>query len=388
MTDQCLGEGSYSARFVKRATDAGPGRILGALDPGEGSWSRRLNTTTDASAVFPLRGSNPECVPLLRNLDPWRDEMELWRDAGSGSKLVWAGPVTNVIADSTTGTATVTARDMSAWWAKRVLAETIVHRGADLAKIFEDYVRAAFKVDDPGIVINATLTGITGDRTVAAADLATLSTALEEIVRTGVDWCLLGRVFVVGGISTGCGFLQGRISDEHFRTAPILRRSGDNMANDVYVSGSNGLVGRAGGPDPVDGVQLSGVLAENSIEDQASADAAAEGMWVLDRYPQAYLEGENALAPGAPFAMSTLIPGVCVAAGMSGAGVVPLTQDLRLDTLSVTFGATSEVVTVAFQPLGRSNGHNEHAYPTVAESGEIDPEPEIEEPEAEEIDDV
>ena len=349
MPARCLGEGSYSARFVRRATKLGPAVPLGEADPLGGSWARAINSTTDASVTFGLGNDGPDCARLLRRLDPWRDELELYREA-SRDELVWAGPVMDVLANPESATATVTAKDSSAWWSMRRLP-TIVSRQLDLAVIFERYIEACFLVDDPGFSIVATPTGILGDRTVAASDLKLLAGELAELAKTGVDWTVAARTFFVGGQEISAGMLPGRLVDEHFRSAPQTRRSGVGQVNDAAVRG-NAVQGFYGGPDPSDGVLLQGVSDENSIEDQGSADASAESWWDRAHEPLAYLEGDNALDPSAPIEIQQLIPGVRALVDVLGGGVVPLLQELRLEKLSADFGPDGEKITVGLQPVG------------------------------------
>jgi hypothetical protein len=273
--------------------------------------------------------------------------MELWRD----SLLVWAGPVLNVVADPEAATATVTASDLSAWWEKRVLP-TIVSRQLDLATIFDRYIAAAFAADDPGIVVVTTPTGIVGDRTVDAADGKLLANELDELAKTGVDWTVANRVFYVGGteVAATTPRLPTLLTDELFRIAPQTRRSGDGWVNDAYVYADK-LVGHYGGAE-ADGVLLQGVQTEQSIEDQGSADAAARTWWDRAHEPLVYLEGDNALDPSAPLTVDQLVAGVLARLDVSGGGVVPLTTELRVESVSAEFDATSETITLGLQPVG------------------------------------
>lgn len=356
--DGCLGDGSYGVRFVTRPTAAGPRRSLGEATVVSGSWNRKLNALSDASAQFSLASDEPGCADLLAGLRPWRDEMELYRSQSDGAEgdLVWAGPVIDVAANPDTQAATVTARDLSAWWAKRVLAADMVSRALDLSTIFENYIAAAFAVDDPGIVVSATPTGIIGDRTIAASDRTRLDVALAELSRTGVDWTVAIRQFIVGGSEIATvGVLPGRWVDEHFRAAPQTRRSGADQVNHTTVRGS-GVIGTAGGPDPDDGVLLADVMDEASIEDVPSATAAAQTWRDRVAEPLVYLEGSNVLAASAPVAVEQLIPGVLVPVDVAGGGVVPLLQLLRLESVTTTFDADGEAITVALQPPGTTDG--------------------------------
>lgn len=349
MTVGCLGERSYDVRFVRRATTLGPALARGEAPVVSGRFERQLSSTSDASATFALTGTGAsECVQLLASIEPWRDEMELYGDG----ELCWAGPVMDVSADPQSGLATVTARDLSAWWERRVLTVDVVSRQLDLATIFESYLTAAFAVDDPGIVVVTSPTGILGDRTVAASDAKLLSGELAELARTGCDWTVANRTFWIGGVEVSpAARLPGRLVDESFREAPTTRRTGVGQTNDAWVRG-NKVVGHYGGADSQDGVLLSDVSSETSIEDQGSADAAARSWWDRAHEPLSYVEGANALDPSAHVALDELLPGLVVGVDLSGGGVVPLFDELRLERVSVDFDADSESVQIALQPIG------------------------------------
>lgn len=355
MTADCLGEGDYAARFVTRPTLVGRRRVLGEYPTAGGSFERLLCATSDASADFDLRSDHDDqCLQVLRAavLNPWRVEMELYRitTPGSSGDLAWAGPVIDGSSDPDGATASVVARDLSAWWGKRVVpAQT--HRQVDLSDIFTAYVRTSFATDDPGIEVTATPTGILGDGTIDALDATMLDSALDALSRTGVDWTVANRTFYVGGREISVvGVLEGGLTDEHFRRAPKTRCSGAGQVNDAYVRGSD-VLGHHGGPDD-DGVLLQGVTDEQSVETQAHADAAAQTQWDRSHEPLVYLEGSNALDPSAPVLLEQLIPGLLAPLDVGRGGIVPLIQTLRLESVSVSWGADGEDVTVGFQPPG------------------------------------
>lgn len=351
MASTCLGEGSYSARFVRRRTLLGPAVILGEAPVLSGSWSRKLAATTDASAVF---GTGEGCDGVLAQLDPWRDELELHRETAESLDLVWAGPLLDVIANPQEGTATVTAQDLSAWWAKRRLP-TIVSRQLDIAQIFSDYIAACFVLDDPGISIDTSPVGVLADRTVAAADLKMLDGELNELARSGVDWTVAGRTFFVGGQEISAHRIPGRLVDEHFRSAPQTRRSGQGQVNDAATRG-NAVQGQWGGPDPSDGVLLQGTQEENAIEDAGSATASARTWWDRAHEPLRYVEGDNALDPSAPLDVQQLIAGLRIFADLSGGGVVPVQEEMRLESVGCSFSPTGEELSIALQPRGTTEG--------------------------------
>lgn len=343
----CLGSGEYAARIIRRRTAGSRARPLGELPTLEsGSWARTPQATTDASVVVALQADG--CVDVLNRTLPWRDELELYRQNGMSDDLVWAGPVQDVVANPGDGTATLTAKDSSAWFAKRLASMTDrTWTAVDLAVVFEDLITAAFALDDPGISIAAVASGIVGDWIIAASDLRRLDNELGELARIGVDWTTTGRRFWIGA---SAGRLQTRLTDEAFRVPPQTRRTGAGMVNDAWVRG-NGTQGHYGGPDD-DGVLLQDVRDEQSVSDPVVANASARTWWDRGHEPAVYLEGDNQLEPDAPVDVQTLIPGIIAPVDVTGGGVVPYAGDLRLEGLSVAWSPEGEDVTVTLQPLG------------------------------------
>lgn len=234
----CLGVGEYGVRIVRRATPTSRGGVVGELTPYSGNWARLLNATSDASVRIPLRdrnGRQSDDCDILNEIRPWRHELEIHRSG----HLVWAGPILNIKADPRTGQADISAKDLSAWWAKRFLLQDFNFLGTDLATIFEAYVNYTQLVDPYGLEVTTTPTGILGDRTVIGRSVLSAANELSELDRTGVDWTIANRTAFVGGTT-----INGRNSriptvftDESFRDPPITRLSGDGQGNDWYVKG-------------------------------------------------------------------------------------------------------------------------------------------------------
>lgn len=347
-----LGDGDYSVRFMRRPTLTQAASTIGELEATSGTWNRQLVTTTDASATFAVGDDGaPDWARVLNDVvsvGPWRTEMEIWRDPGD---LCWVGPMLDLVTTGDDDLVTVTARDMSAWWAVRGLFQTIVHKDVELATIFAEYLAIAFDSDNPRITVVTTPTGIKGSRTVAASDLKMLSDVLPELVRSGVDWTVTNREFWVGGLTISqTDRLPGRLVDEHFVGSPQTHLSGSGMVNDARVR-ANKITGHFGGPDD-DGVLLQGVQDESTIEDQASADWSAETWWDRVHDPLAYIDGDNQLAPGAPVSVEALVPGLTAFLDVEGAGVFPVRNLLRLERVAGSWNADGDAISVTFQPPG------------------------------------
>lgn len=349
----CLGVGEYGVRIVRRSTPASRGAVVGELMPYSGNWSRLLNATSDAAIRVPLRdrgGRQSDSCDILNEIRPWRHELEIHRSG----HLVWAGPILNIKADPRTGQADISAKDLSAWWAKRFLLQDFNFLGTDLATIFAAYVNYTQIVDPYGLDVATTPTGILGDRTVIGRSVLSAANELSELDRTGVDWTIANRTAFVGGTT-----INGRNSriptvftDESFRDPPITRLSGDGQGNDWYVKGrSDDDLGRYTSSDD-DGVLIMSKRTEYSIEDKNSADAAARGAWERSHDPLTYVEGDNALASSAEVDIQELLPGVEAAVSLSGGGAVPMVGVLRLERIAVNFTEGNEEVSIYMQPKG------------------------------------
>lgn len=341
----CLGQGEYAARVIRRRTKLGPATTMGELPNLEaGTWSRQQQQTTQATLTIGLGAIG--CQQVLGIAQPWRDEVELYR----GDDVVWAGPITDVAQDPDQQTATVTAKDLSAWWDFRLMLQNFSFKQTDLAMVFQAYMAYAFALDDPGIVIDAQPSGVLGDVVLAASDAKTLTSALGELATTAVDWTVAGRRFYLGAI----GRLPYRLVDESFAVSPKTRRSGVGQVNDAYVR-SNGKLGHFGGPDPQDGVLLQGVRDQQTASSTETLDEAARSWWDRSSEPSLYVDGDAMLDPSCPVDIQTLVPGVIVPVDLDGSGVVPVGNDQRLEHVTVNFGGqggTAETVAVGLQPPG------------------------------------
>lgn len=349
----CLGSGLYTVDIVRRRTLIDRGGPIGLDELGaelevlSGGWGRKLSATSAADVTV---GVNRECMGLLQRLDPAVAELELWRQVDSRNQLVWAGPVADVL-DNRDGTATISASDQSRYVNDERRAIPRTWEGVDASTVFAQLIEDALEEDDPGISIEVLPTGILVTRIIAPTDCKQLGGELSELERTAVDWTITGRQWWVGGEQvSAAGVLPIRLTDDQFSAPPKVRRSRSEMATRVWVRG-NGVVGSYGGPRSVDGVLIEKIVDENSIVDQASADAAARTLWDRINEPPVLVEGGSAkLDPMMELDIQTLIPGVGVPVEVGDALVyVGL---MRLQDVDVSFGPGSESVSVSMQPVG------------------------------------
>lgn len=349
MSNPCLGDGIYSAKFVRRPTATYRG---GAFLSGQapqlisGSWGRKFGTST-ASATFAV---NADCCDVVAELvDLPVIEVELWRQAWRND-LVWAGPVNDLV-DNRDGTITITAADTSQYALTERVARPGVWTQVDLATMFVQVLQAALAVDDPGLVFTSTPTGIRGDRVIANTDLVMVSQVIEELSRTAVDWSVIGREWRVGGTQVDLSrVLPVRLRDGDFETAPKLRVSRSAMGTRWYTRGG-GVVGDYG-QARADGVVIERIIDGSQIVDQGSADASSRTAWDAGKEPVVVIDGTQsaAITSTTQIDIQTLVPGMGVPVEVGDC--LTYSGVMRLAEVNTTFDSTSENVSVTLQPLG------------------------------------
>lgn len=381
----CLGVGTYTIRVVRRRTAKQAPAIVGEEAASlSGDWGRTIDSTSSASVTLAL---NTGCCDLLSKMTVLIHELEIWRD----TDMVWAGPVTDFSVDEEAKQATIAARDLSYWFNLRAFRHTMKPVDIDLALIFKGYCEYALGrsfpewavffegdpgprpqpdgrvlparpadpplyVDDFGLRLDVTPVGIPGKRTVFHGELKVVMAELEELGQTGVDWTVHNRTMTVGGaeVLAADGLpvsLPGRMTDDDFVTPPRLRMTSDGQATEVLTR-ANGFRSRVGGPHPDTGIEVTRVLDEYSIEDQASADAAAQSYYARGRDPLLYVEGAGALSPNSAFQVQQLVPGARVRVAFSGAGCINYTGALRIESIGGSWDTEGERITPVLQPLG------------------------------------
>ncbi|MBA9005911.1 hypothetical protein [Thermomonospora cellulosilytica] len=321
----------------------------GALEPSALEWGRILDDTSEAKVTIPV--ADVECCDTLAAVRTWCNDLSIYRD---GSELVWQGPVVHL--DHGPGETVVTARDVSAWLSRREIP-TLIDRTtatgtgpADLTAIAEEVIRAALAPDDPNILpyLYVLPSGVTGERRYEP-NTSYAGDELRELGRTGIDWTALGRRIILAGEMPFARLPA--LTDEDFLGDVRVIEDGLAAATRAIVIGE-GITATAGGPGPCG--LLTVIVKEDSIKDQASAQAEADAL-VASRNPAPLIvdvpDGAQ-LDPQAPVAIRDLVPGV----------VVPVTAtqrcrqvatDLRLTRLAVTYTSNAgEAVKVTLAPAG------------------------------------
>lgn len=344
-----LGCGEYTAQIWTR----GGGQLLYDNLPVTGvKWSRVLSDTSDASCDLVGIGLDPHCASAIRDTWPWQHELALIRDPGG---LAWMGPVGKATSKFTSGG--FDGRDLSAWWDRRRLPIDRSYTQADLAVIFNQLALDA-EVEDPfGLEVEATPTGITADRIYRRGNFLLAGPQLRELTKAGVDWTIVGREALVGGLVVPADpivFLQ----DNHILESPQVDRDGlAAFANRDTVIGAGG--GEADNPvygEASDAASIArfGLADEttnvDAIRDSVSATAAAQSR--VDRVSEpAVILGDVTLAPSAPVLLEQLIPGSIVSVAFTTSGI-PASGLFRLQKVQASGQGAGERIVLSLQPPG------------------------------------
>lgn len=344
-----LGCGQYRAQVWNRG---GTQLLYDNLAVTNVQWSRVLSDTSDASCNLVGIGLTPDCTSAIRDVWPWEHELALSREPGG---LVWMGPVVKSGSKFTTGK--FEARDLSAWWDRRNLPISRSYDQIDLSTIFNELALDAQFEDPFGLEVEATPTGVLASRIYRAGNYLLAGAQLRELTKAGVDWTLVGREALVGGIvvpADPIAFLQ----DSHIRESPQVDRDGlSAFANRAIMSGAGGgeqdnpIVGQAQDDDSITVYGLSVETANvDAIRDAVSATAAAQSRVDLVSTPAVIL-GDVSLSPTAPVLVSQLVPGAVVSCAFASSGI-PVAGLFRLQKVQATGQGDGERIVVSLQPLG------------------------------------
>ncbi len=318
------------------------------------SWARELTEVSDASVTFPRDAC--DVVPFLTAAAAWEHELAFWRD--TSDPLVpaveeWVGPIVGRNRDRDNGTITWRARDLGVWFEHRLVHGSYTVVDIELATIFAAYAIDALGPDNSmGIQLRIRSTSVPGSRTVEPDEYRRAADLMRDIGRSGVDWTMIGRTLLGGGLEIPLDQLKLLI-DEHM-TLVRLDETGESSSTHVTVIGrlvedvqSVGTAEIVGDPKGV----LETAIQANEVEDDVSATSYAEGMLgLLTAVPKtlsATLKPESAnglamLIPGARFPVNSV--------------ELPLIETLRLKSVSVDASrgedGITENVTVVLQSLG------------------------------------
>lgn len=332
--------------------ERGGGDILGEIDYTSLSYSRRLDDMSDGTVTIGADGlSNEACCRALAGVQSWKHELEIYRD--DDPVPAWVGPIVEIAWGRSQ--VSLQARDLFAWFERRVLPFGREFVLTDLGTIFQQYVNDALSGDtSPNINVEVSPVGILGDRFNDPTEFRRAADELRELARSGVDFTMIGRTMQVGGEEVPTSSV-GILIDEYF-TDVTLTEKGLETATEVIVVGAQDpdigvpIFGSAGGVE-LDLGLIQAVHSESSILDENSAAFAAQGRLLMLNPPPSYVEGT--LSQDAPIGFSDLIPGAHADLRLRLA-CKDVDDDFRLQGVGVNASAESgqETVQLTFIPLG------------------------------------
>jgi len=343
-TGKRLGCGDY--RVFLQAVGGTP--VLAELGHSSVAFSRRLDEFSE-SRIELSSEQDVECLAHLGDVSPWNHELSIWRDEDEA----WVGPITEPLF-SYEGM-TLTARDLFAWFERRIFIEDQLYVSTDLASIAQGYADAALSQDPtPNIMVSTSPTGILGTRSIFATLHRRVADELRELSRTGLDFTAIARELRFGGSEIGTPSI-GTLTADIFEVTDA-RLAGLSMANHVFVLGSSGggvnspTVGEAGG---ITVPLLQQVYTESSILDVSSANVAALTRLDLLGEPPLFVSGT--LLEDAPIPFTELVPGALLQFQQQ-VGFRFFDVPMRLLSVDVSASASdsgvSEAVTLTLEPIG------------------------------------
>lgn len=318
---------------------------------------RVLNDSGEARIVVGLEAAaledDTDCQLILERLKPWKHEIHLWR-GDNGSQADWVGVPGNPKFGR--DTVEIPCLDLSIWFERRTLPTARSYTATDLATIFAQYASDALSRDtSPNITVTTSPTSITGDRDVTATNRTFAMDEMRELSRSGVDWTMLRRELLGGGVIVPAP--QTHVIIEDFFLPEPYEPQGLATASEVWVRGEIGsapdvpILGHAGGVGAETGL-IERVFTEGTIKDVASANANAQTRLDLLSDPPGLVSGR--LLGEAPIQFGELVPGRMLADMRLRVGVRRITGEYRLLAVGVAADRrdNAERITCQFEPIG------------------------------------
>ncbi len=367
-----LGCGTYDVYFKTRG---GQSNVCRAMNATAISFNRTLNDTSQATMSITTNGVTEECCRCYSEIRPWKHEMAIYRD----TKLVWVGPITNIVHRQGGLTIDFTARDLSAWFDKRWIdlpeADYDVE-DVDIKDVFEFLVSNAYNQESWNMSWAFSNTGVPITKFYPgyfAPDrwgglYFKIGDEIRDLTRSGIDWTIVNRSMVAGNLETGDPSTSPLIFiDEVWQTIPDITIAGDGMATEVGVAGGQG--GYYGYVDdqmwiegPVDQYRIDyGLMQEFYQEDSLDEEDTtvqpnavtqnAYGRRELKKAPFMSISG-GTLSSKAPFDFADLVPGTRAELRL-GQTCLQLSDAYRIYSVDVTVANDGgESVNVELSPIG------------------------------------
>lgn len=345
------------------------GIVLGELTISQVTWGRKLDDFSEASVVIPL--GDPDCCGFLDQIHVWHHELQIFRDG----IYVWSGPIVRI--SGTRTQVTIDARDLMALLDKRIIHVATCfalacaglgyagpEKASDLSDLGAFIIADGLIIDGHNFVIDATLTGILGERLYRLGQDNTSLNALQEVMQLGLDVTMLGRKFVLGNANGGAPFgTSAALTCDDFLGSMEFEEDGLNLATRAFVLGDNGIIGSATavgtdafGESPYYGLLELIDLNRGELNTQAIADQAAAAI-ITSHYPaptNLITPANSQLSVNAPITIPELVPGTFTPI-IIDCLCRPVSAVMVLIEMQVVWDTDGEHVGVTYASLGSQN---------------------------------
>ena len=346
--------------------DRGGERRIGELFPlTQVRWGR-VRDDTSAGNIF-MRTPDPACEKMIADIEPHRHELMIYR----GNERVWEGPITRT--DEIGRQLEIDAKDITHY-----LNRTIMRKGYDnayprigyaterLRKIITEEVARKEALDPPVniiknlIIVTHSKTAKTSRKTVPYEKYV-----YEELdsfaAKGGIDYTVVGRTLYIN--DTSDVFATGvRLTSADFDGDLAVAKYGMEASTRSAVTDGLGKWGAVGGNDDYYGeIELLHTIYD---EDTSTATREAAAITTAEmveqarrnmkgRYPVPLVvrvpEGATLRPSKADEIMDLLVPGTRFPIYSDGT-YTQVSQEQKLDRLTVTENAQGERIAVTFSP--------------------------------------
>jgi hypothetical protein len=325
--------------------------------------------------TFTLTGDEGDCCKCVSGIQPWKHELSLFRNG----EEVWCGPIVGGEVDENTGTGRFDAKDLMAWFDRRLVDvpdNDVEFEDADIVEVFNWLLAHGYNKDPFNMSwsFTAAKLGIPITRLYVSysnpdrwgGNYPYVGNEIRDLSQSGIDFTVVRRSVLCGDIPSTIGTVT-RLIDKSWATLPKIKIVGTSMANDVGIGGGAG--GYYGYEDdqlwferPDDGyVEEYGLLqsfdAAPSLDDTDTTalpnpiTQRAFALREVRKNPFEYIS-DGSLSPSAPVEISQLIPGSLIRVDLSQS-CRTIESSYMLTELSVTKTADQdESVTVSLSPPG------------------------------------
>ena len=374
------------------------GRPVAAIDKYSNlKWDRRLDETSEAVIVVPMSAECCKADGFMKDVHSWHHGVSIYRDG----QLVWDGPIVQI--KYTMDAVTITARDITALLAKRVLPRDLCFSAEEQVCVAGPTGVSFGGPKSPEFVVKTlieealTIDGHGGFVTMLGESDFEYQAYFKQydgpvydfifkIASNYVNFTALGRRIIVsvGGLTDGTGIARtAALTCADFQADGFsLVEDGLSAltwdvqyADDVVVDGvvvAEESVGIATAWTPQDSQEadcyyglLQGIQDGNSVLATAGASSivtagdalaqAAKNILAGAYPPPLIMSPEGAvLQPNAPVTMEELVPGTLVPV-IFDCLCIEVGQTFLLTKLEVEFTSEGETVIPTFISLGSDN---------------------------------